>query len=60
MVKEHKEVVELCKQHLEEVENLEKRKHIEKTQGERIDLLGNAGGDMYIDTKGRGGRDIIT
>jgi hypothetical protein len=47
--------VELCKHHLEEVEALEKRKHNDGVNADRVELFGGARGDgVYIDTKGKG------
>ncbi|KAI8899126.1 hypothetical protein BC833DRAFT_586885 [Globomyces pollinis-pini] len=43
-VAQHKEIVELCKQHIEEVENLEKRKLNDAHVSERVDLLQTNGG----------------
>ncbi|KAL2911437.1 hypothetical protein HK105_209088 [Polyrhizophydium stewartii] len=43
-VAEHKEVLELCKQHIEECENLEKRKQNEAYAADRSELFAISGG----------------
>ncbi|KAJ2999542.1 hypothetical protein HDV02_002689 [Globomyces sp. JEL0801] len=51
-VAQHKEIVELCKQHIEEVENLEKRKLNDAHVSERVDLLQtNGGGGAHVKGK---------
>ncbi|KAJ3300960.1 hypothetical protein HDV03_001570 [Kappamyces sp. JEL0829] len=58
-VADHKEIMELCKGHLEEVEMLEKKKHNELHALDRNELLGANNGPSYlIDTKGRGDAPI--
>lgn len=44
---EHKECLELCKQHIDECENLEKRKHLDATNADRTELLSGAPVNKY-------------
>ncbi|KAJ3043709.1 hypothetical protein HDV00_004482 [Rhizophlyctis rosea] len=55
-LKDRQEVLQLCQQHIEELENLEKRKFNEAYTADRVDLLGGARGQVsYGVGKGRGG-----
>ncbi|KAJ3326013.1 hypothetical protein HDV06_002398 [Boothiomyces sp. JEL0866] len=61
-VAEHKEIVQLCKQHIEEVEHLEKRRIADAHAGERVELLNGATNNNLYANMGKGGQeqDIFT
>ncbi|KAJ3277059.1 hypothetical protein HDV01_000111 [Terramyces sp. JEL0728] len=61
-VAEHKEIVQLCKQHIEEVEQLEKRRVADTHAGERVELLNGAANNNIYANMGKGGQeqDIFT
>ena len=53
---EHKEVLELCKQHIEECENLERRKQTDAYTSDRVELL-SGGGHGGVHYNGRPGEE---
>lgn len=54
-IAEHKETLELCKQHIEECENLEKRRTNDAYANDRVELLAGGGGGGMYSPSGNGG-----
>ncbi|KAJ3261787.1 hypothetical protein HK103_004738 [Boothiomyces macroporosus] len=57
-VAEHKEIVQLCKQHIEEVEHLEKRRIADAHAGDRVELLNGAANNNLYANMGKDLPDI--
>lgn len=57
-LKARQEILQLCQQHIEELENLEKRKFNEAYMADRADLMGGASRQTYYaGGKGKGGEE---
>ena len=52
MIAEHKEISDLCKSHIEECENMEKKRSNDVYTSDRVELLsGGNSGNIYVNSK---------